>query len=317
MRNEDLHEVEPLIRDNLTPVVVVERLSWPQLEGRVQACRLADGLDVKTLAGATAIFPPTAGLRKGNESPTVGAPDAETLARLEKSLYGKIKVKTKGLAIYGHRGQWVVVVDQALNKGKNATMNVSRRLYLTGQEPQDARMLQSYWVLADKSAWHRIKSWAPPVMVASQKKVAVAQPKKVKTSASPPPAPKPQTAGKNKSPRGEVVDTLQDWIKAWSGKHLEAYLSFYAPEFKTDKMDIKAWGKQKAYLNQVYKKITVKADKVKVDIKGDRAKVAFRQYYRSDWHKDVGYKQLELVKRNGRWLIVSETWRPIDSSEAG
>lgn len=301
MRNEDLHEVEPLIRDNLTPVAVVEKLVWPRLQGRIQSCELADNVDLPALSRINPLYAPEYGLRRGNNGKGNG--HSEALARLEKALHDIMRVKTNGLAIFGLRGHWVVVAEQELKKGRAKAIDVVRRFYVRGDKPSELQLLQTNWVLADSRDLTRLSGWAPAVMVAAKK-------------ASPPPKapakpavekPSAQQAGPDDA-KQEVMTMLQAWIKDWSGKRHKSYISHYASEFKGDGMNLAAWGKHKAYLNRVYKKITVQAQKIVVEVSGDRAKVGFQQIYRSDWHKDVGYKQLELVKRRGRWLIVSETW---------
>ena len=107
---------------------------------------------------------------------------------------------------------------------------------------------------------------------------------------------------------------LRHWAAAWQGKQLKRYIGYYASDFHSGGMNRRAWYRHKRYLAKVYKVIRVEAKNVRVKVRGRAATVRFTQYYRSDWHRDVGTKTMQLVYRRGKWQIKSETWKKIHRS---
>jgi flagellar basal body L-ring protein FlgH len=87
-------------------------------------------------------------------------------------------------------------------------------------------------------------------------------------------------------------------------------MSYYANDFRSDKgQNYAAWKTHKANLFRTYRTITVKADNITITFENDqKAEITFRQDYRSDWTRDIGLKTLNLVKQEGRWLILGESW---------
>ena len=99
------------------------------------------------------------------------------------------------------------------------------------------------------------------------------------------------------------------WAKAWAGKDVDRYLSFYAKEFKTPGGEARAeWEKGRRQRISAPKSIAVTVDAPKVNMTADgHASVTFRQSYRSDVIKTaITTKTLLLAKTDGRWLIQQE-----------
>jgi hypothetical protein len=120
------------------------------------------------------------------------------------------------------------------------------------------------------------------------------------------PAEKPVAA---KAPDVEVAETVEAWAKAWSAKDADAYLAFYAKDFKTPGGEPRAeWEKTRKQRIGAPKSITVKIDALKVTLAGEgRARATFRQSYRSDVVEPiVTTKTLALARSDGRWLIQQE-----------
>jgi tetratricopeptide (TPR) repeat protein len=136
---------------------------------------------------------------------------------------------------------------------------------------------------------------APAGPIASAAPAAQAKPGPEKSAARPPSA--------------EVLETVNAWAKAWSAKDIQAYLAFYARDFRTPGGVARSeWEKGRRLRVGAPKTISVGIDAPKVSFKGENlASVTFRQDYRSDLVKSVGTKTLDLVKVNGRWLIQQET----------
>jgi len=143
------------------------------------------------------------------------------------------------------------------------------------------------------------RSPAPVEVAAAQPKQPAAKPVAVDT-----PAPKAAAAGKD-----DVLDAVKSWAQAWSRKDVDAYLGFYAKDFRTPKGEPRAdWENGRRQRILAPKSISVTVDTPRVSREGEtRAKVTFRQAYKSDTLNSRGMKTLVLVKADdGRWLIQQE-----------
>lgn len=133
--------------------------------------------------------------------------------------------------------------------------------------------------------------------------VAVAQ--KAPEKPVPEKAEKPASAA---DATAEVMEAVNAWAQAWSKKDVEAYLSHYAKDFRTPGQQSRAeWEKLRRSRIDAPKSISVELGSPKVTMEGaDRARVSFRQTYRSDVFKGTSRKTLTMVKADGRWLIQDE-----------
>jgi len=127
-----------------------------------------------------------------------------------------------------------------------------------------------------------------------------------------PPAPKaPAETAPPASARAnaeeEVVAAVRAWARAWSAKDADAYLAFYAPEFRPAGGESRSqWEKTRRERIAAPKQIAVAVEKPAVVVRGEQATVTFRQNYRSDIVKTTSTKTLVLARTNGRWLIREE-----------
>jgi Flp pilus assembly protein TadD len=106
----------------------------------------------------------------------------------------------------------------------------------------------------------------------------------------------------------EVLKAVNGWAEAWSKKDADAYLAYYAKDFKTPGGQSRAdWEKARRARISAPKSISVSVASPKVTMNGaERATVSFRQNYRSDVLKANSQKTLVLVKSEGRWQILEE-----------
>jgi tetratricopeptide (TPR) repeat protein len=106
----------------------------------------------------------------------------------------------------------------------------------------------------------------------------------------------------------EVLKTINTWAQAWSKKDADAYLAYYAKDFKTPGGEARdAWEKARRTRITAPKSISVGVESPKVTLRNpQQASVSFRQTYRSDKLSTKSRKTLELVKADGRWLIKEE-----------
>jgi len=284
MTNSDLARVEPLLSEQFTPVIVVQRLALPTPAMQSAACEFLRTVDLAALGRKGAHLP--------NSIELLGANGKKPkLARLEKDLERLgpgLKIHTRGLSLFGTGKQWVLLANQVFKGPKRKKVEVTRRFYLQGDTPASLKLVQVQWVTANLPSARLLASWAPPkpVAVASAKSAA-------------------------QKPEGQIKAMLAAWTSAWQKKQLKTYMSFYARDFHGSGRDWQQWRKHKAYLNRVYKKIRVRISKVRIKVEGSSAQVKFVQHYRSDWHRDVGFKTLDLTRQGDRWLIRAESWKKL------
>jgi tetratricopeptide (TPR) repeat protein len=136
----------------------------------------------------------------------------------------------------------------------------------------------------------------PPAVVAQKAPEA-------KAPAKPAEKPAPATDG-----TAEVMKAVNGWAQAWSNKDADAYLAYYAKDFKTPGGEPRAdWEKGRRSRIGAPKSISVGIESPKVTMRSPQeASVSFRQTYRSDKLKTSSRKTLELARADGRWLIREE-----------
>lgn len=119
-----------------------------------------------------------------------------------------------------------------------------------------------------------------------------------------PPTPPSTPASKEQA----VLTVLQTWAASWSERDEDAYFSLYAEDFVPPGGGSRAeWEKRRRLLMGLAKTIEVKIESPVVEPGADGTSVVtFNQYYRSDSYEDAVRKQLRLVERDGRWLIIEE-----------
>jgi tetratricopeptide (TPR) repeat protein len=121
-------------------------------------------------------------------------------------------------------------------------------------------------------------------------------------------AEKPSAEKPGAADPSEVTRALNAWAQAWSKKDADAYLSFYAKDFKTPGGESRAnWEKGRRERIAAPKSISVSIGSAKVTMSGsNQATVTFRQSYRSDKLKSNSTKTMVMVKTDGRWQIQQE-----------
>jgi tetratricopeptide (TPR) repeat protein len=115
----------------------------------------------------------------------------------------------------------------------------------------------------------------------------------------------PQLATENHHKDVEVA--VANWAKAWAAQDMKAYLGAYGKEFDPPgKMSRNDWEAERRQRIVGKPKITVKIEKLTVQVNGETAIAKFQQSYKSGSFAVSGLKQLDLVKTGDRWLIVRE-----------
>lgn len=123
------------------------------------------------------------------------------------------------------------------------------------------------------------------------------------------PEPAPVEATKVEAVSEEaVLKALNAWVDAWSRRDDAAYFAAYDSSFIPQGGGSHAdWEKRKRMLLEVARNIEVRIASPSVDRAADgNVTVTFNQFYRSDNYRDAVVKQLRMIERDGRWLIVDE-----------
>jgi tetratricopeptide (TPR) repeat protein len=147
---------------------------------------------------------------------------------------------------------------------------------------------------------------APTVVAAAPKEAPKPTPKEEPKPAPEKPKPAPEKPAAD--PTADILKALNGWAQAWSKKDADAYLAYYAKDFKTPGGEARdAWEKTRRARVTAPKSISVSVTSPKVTMDGaDRARVTFRQNYKSDVLKSNSTKMLVLVRSDGGWKILEE-----------
>lgn len=124
-------------------------------------------------------------------------------------------------------------------------------------------------------------------------------------------APVSKAADSGPTTESEIRSTLNAWRDAWAARDVDAYLSFYTPNFKGREVGPANWqASRKRVIAQAGKiELTLGEPKIVVDSL-NQATVTFSQNYRSQIRSDKGIKKLQLRRSEGHWLIEEESFLP-------
>jgi hypothetical protein len=107
------------------------------------------------------------------------------------------------------------------------------------------------------------------------------------------------------------IDQINNWIKAWESKNFKLYLSFYSNNFKGTKESRQHWVESREHALKKYLNIDIEAKSIHMARSGNKIKVSFIQFFKSDKFSDVGNKVLYWENRETGWKIVKEFWSPL------
>lgn len=116
----------------------------------------------------------------------------------------------------------------------------------------------------------------------------------------------PSTAVGTQHP--DVVAAVQDWAKAWAAKNMNGYLGAYSAGFTPGNGKTrKDWEQERR--TRITSKGNISVDVTEFDVQASdtKATAVFRQHYKAGSLVSNSKKTLELVKENGKWLIVKES----------
>ena len=120
-------------------------------------------------------------------------------------------------------------------------------------------------------------------------------------------APSPSREREEKKADREIAQLVERWASSWEKGRMGHYGACYAPNFRSQGKDLKAWVAYKQDLGKRYKNIRVRAENLKVTVQGERATAVFKQHYSASNLKSSGMKKFDLVRVGGDWKIARET----------
>jgi ketosteroid isomerase-like protein len=107
--------------------------------------------------------------------------------------------------------------------------------------------------------------------------------------------------------RKDVEAAVTNWAKAWAAQDMKDYLGAYGKEFNPPgKMSRSEWEAERRQRIVGKAKISVKIEKLSIQVNGETAVAKFQQSYKSGALAVSSRKQLELAKTGDRWLIIRE-----------
>jgi peptidyl-prolyl cis-trans isomerase A (cyclophilin A) len=108
----------------------------------------------------------------------------------------------------------------------------------------------------------------------------------------------------------EVSNALNRWASAWSAKNVPEYIASYAPDYKAaGNKSRKEWEEQRNARIVEKSKISLKLERVEIQVNGDTAVARFNQSYQADAVVSNSPKVITFTKIGGRWLITKEESR--------
>jgi tetratricopeptide (TPR) repeat protein len=200
-----------------------------------------------------------------------------------------------------------------------ATLATQRYGKMLQQDPDNVQVRLKYLMVrsALDNAAESFPKAAPKPVITSAELPAIAAKAVVAPTVAKPAAALPANAVNAAStPAGavatgsendHVLAQVNEWAKAWSGKDISRYLSFYGPGFKAPKGESRqAWETQRRARIVKRESIRVSVESPVVTMKDGTATVYFLQRYVSGKVDTKDRKILVMQKSDGQWKIVEE-----------
>ena len=106
--------------------------------------------------------------------------------------------------------------------------------------------------------------------------------------------------------KGEMLEIIETWRRAWQGKMVDQYMSFYSPRFTLEGKDWNQYKEYKARLAKSYRQIMVDIEKLWLLKNGSTILAKFDQRYQTERLQSEGEKRLYLQQNSKEWKIVGE-----------
>ncbi|MEW6669900.1 MAG: L,D-transpeptidase [Thermodesulfobacteriota bacterium] len=301
LENPDIEDISSYIRLNDTPVIISAKMEVIEPE---RLARERDELE-KVIEGWRKAW-------EGKQidkymsyySPQFVADNKDWKAwkeyktRLARQ-YKDIHVQLKNLAIFRNDGLVMASFDQHYWTSGFDSLGV-KKIFLQQNSNQWKIIGEFFGPRVDKPMVAMLKKAPAPAPTPAP----AVPPAPVTAPATPAPPPPP--------PSQDIRNFVELWRKAWEQKDLKTYISCYDPAFHSRGMDLKGWKKHREDLNQQVRVLAVGIRDLRIkEGPGAAATVTFVQDYRADGYRDLGVKNIQLVKKGSQWKIKKEDWRPV------
>jgi murein L,D-transpeptidase YafK len=107
----------------------------------------------------------------------------------------------------------------------------------------------------------------------------------------------------------QIKFSIDDWVNAWKGGHIDRYMSFYANDFAGQGKTRLQWRAHKKRLSQHYGAVEISIENLQILREGGIVLAKFDQTYRADGFHSFGEKRLYLQQRSPAWKIVDEFFK--------
>lgn len=106
-----------------------------------------------------------------------------------------------------------------------------------------------------------------------------------------------------------INNTILGWASAWSAQEVDLYLSFYSDSFvPPNSLSRKQWAEMRKKRLTRPKWVSIKISDLSLSpVSQQRARVVFKQDYRSSNYSDQSRKELVLEQTDNGWKIVKES----------
>ena len=282
MENESILALAKVIRLDATPLIIVDQVGTAsQKELDLEKERVRDLIAKWGDALATGSYHDYLAFYADDYLPEMSW--WETWFKLRKAseaTSSSLKINFENMGLYAQGGVVVVLMDMSVSTGGERTFLGKRQLFIrqSGDRP----------LIIGDLFQKKAKSYAAeeaPLIAAARELT------------------------RDDSGDKAVVETVEQWLAAWSAKEMSEYAAFYAKNFFSEGMGKSAWVKRKKRLARRYDYILVTGSKYKVVRQKDGYKVSFLQKYESSGFSTQGIKQLKLIKQGGLWKIYRENWK--------
>jgi ketosteroid isomerase-like protein len=230
-----------------------------------------------------------------------------------KDLYPEALVQFLHPIILKHDRIYVVLLDQILSTGtvyqKTNTQTITPRAYMAGKKKLFIVRYKEQWrIVGEEYQTSDVKTANNyPLLVAS---TSIAEQSQSIFSASS----KKEADVYVEHDRSIITQMVDNWLEAWGSKNIDQYAQFYADDFRSQGKNKKQWIKYKNRLNKKYQFIEVARKKIFIKFykkMKNRAKVYFKQSYKSNMFSAFGRKILILKYDDGQWKIYREYWNKL------
>lgn len=105
-----------------------------------------------------------------------------------------------------------------------------------------------------------------------------------------------------------AVSWLENWKTLWQSQDLDKYIDNYADDFAVQNFTKSSWLEHKKTLKSRYKYVKINLSSPQIFHIKNQYLFQFVQEYESDGHKDIGIKNLYVLKDGDKLKIHREEW---------